>query len=509
MGKSGRCPSCQSRLRLIAPHFREDKDQFDQRLVVESGPEHKGDQPLLAGPGPIEVGKLQGKNILLNGQKVSRTHCRLVRAGDGWRIQDQQRSNGTWVNQSRVAEADLYDGDAVVIGEYVLRFYGRPRPVSAPAASGSGVQAATEPDGAQAGLLDDDLYALADGRLPPPPPETGGPTCPSCERSLAPNAKICIFCGIDLKTGRAILTADEGKLDSIYAKAESIITWLSWIMPIGLYPIASEALGMRKPYVVYGLSILTILTSVMFWVYESDDSPEALEVANYMLWSGTIELSPEELAEEGIESEQGVTLEYRPYQLITHAFLHADLWHLAGNLLFLLVLGSRVNALVGNVATLALYPALGAFAGLAHLVSETGEAAGPMIGASGAVMGMAGMYIVLMPIHKMHMAFWWRFGWIGAFALNLKLFAVRGFWVVLFYIAFDVIYTVLRLETGVAHWAHLGGFFAGAGIGLALLITRVVSARGSDLISALLGQRAWGLVGKPNPEKKPLLQRLP
>jgi len=55
-------------------------------------------------------------------------------------------------------------------------------------------------------------------------------------------------------------------------------------MPIGLYPIASEALGMRKPYVVYGLSILTILTSVMFWVYESDDSPEALEVANYMLW---------------------------------------------------------------------------------------------------------------------------------------------------------------------------------------------------------------------------------
>jgi membrane associated rhomboid family serine protease len=96
------------------------------------------------------------------------------------------------------------------------------------------------------------------------------------------------------------------------------------------------------------------------------------------------------------------------------------------------------------------------------------------------------------------MAVWWRWGLVQLFRLSVKLFAVRGFWVVLFYIAFDVVYTAFGLEDDVAHSAHLGGFLAGVGLGLVLLVSRAVNARGTDMVSAILGRHAWALVGRPN-----------
>lgn len=565
-------------MRLIAPGFRLGEDQFASRLIVESGPAHKGVQYLLSGPGPIELGKLADRHIPLDGQRVSRLHCRLVRSSDGWRVADAKSTNGTFINNDRVDGAELYDGDELTVGDYVLRFHGRAR-------SRAAVPPPPVPAPEDQGLLGDDLYALSEGdAVEVAPPEeaqphgaavsaaapTGGPVCPSCERSLAPNAKICVFCGIDLKTGRAIITADEGRLDSVYAKAEGIIPWLSWVVPSGIYPIASEALGTRRPFVVYALAILTIITTVWFWQYERSDSPEMARLKNYYLWTGSADPSPEllyygytetswgdsEAFEEELERQQkkaataqvntrgrrskdeededededwgdGITSkmivaahealppekqclgQFHGYQLITHAFLHADFWHIAGNLFFMLFFGSRVNALIGNVATVLLYPLLAIFAALAMLVSENSSEPGSCLGASGAVMGLAGLYLALMPIHKIHMAGWLRWGFIGRFRLHMKIFAVRGFWVVLFYIKYDILFTLLKLETGVAHWAHLGGLLAGLGLGIALLMTRLVSARGGDIVSALLGKRAWSFVGKPNPEKKPLLQWLP
>ena len=63
--------------------------------------------------------------------------------------------------------------------------------------------------------------------------------------------------------------------------------------------------------------------------------------------------------------------------------------------------------------------------------------------------------------------------------------------------AFDVIYTVIGIETGVAHWAHLGGFGVGVLIAVALLLARLVNARGGDIISVTLGRHAWSIVGRP------------
>lgn len=79
----------------------------------------------------------------------------------------------------------------------------------------------------------------------------------------------------------------------------------------------------------------------------------------------------------------------------------------------------------------------------------------------------------------------------------MTIFTVRGFWVVLFYIAFDVAFTIIGAEDGVAHWAHLGGFIVGIAVGVILLLARLVNARGGDLISVILGRRAWALLGRP------------
>jgi membrane associated rhomboid family serine protease len=167
-----------------------------------------------------------------------------------------------------------------------------------------------------------------------------------------------------------------------------------------------------------------------------------------------------------------------------------------------MVLGARVNALLGNTKMAVVYPMLAIAGGAAHAVMTRAQPAGPMLGASGAIMGLAGMYVVLFPVYRVHVATWIRVIFTG-FRLGLTFFTIRGFWVVLFYIMFDVAATAIGKSAAggaddVAHWAHLGGFIAGMGIALMLLVTRLVDAHGGDILSVTLGKRAWLLLGRPS-----------
>lgn len=308
--------------------------------------------------------------------------------------------------------------------------------------------------------------APAPRTAPPRQPQTGGPTCPSCQQSLPPDAKICVQCGIALVT----IVASLAFLPHVYTEGE--------VMPNA--------------------------KNLMLWGGDPDFSVEDYLEEQRREWLSEHPELPEPIIEETFAAGQVILEqhladagEYRPGQLITHALLHNGILHLAVNLLFLMVLGARVNALVGNLWTLALYPLFAVAAGLAHRAASADEFPFPMLGASGAVMGMAGMYLVLFPAHKVHLAFWWRWPLLFACHLSAKFFALRGFWVVLFYIAFDVLYTVFGLEDDVAHWAHLGGFIAGMAVAIVLLVTRLVNARGGDLFSVVLGRHAWALIGRP------------
>jgi membrane associated rhomboid family serine protease len=342
------------------------------------------------------------------------------------------------------------------------------------------------------------------------------------------------------------VTAEETSLDEIYITAEGLIGWVSWLIWLGFYPIASEALGGRKPHATRVIAAITVLASILFLASLWTDSSRMQTMKNLMLWAGDRAPSAQELlvaytympygdsvafydkcyeieeanpelreaevvlaAHKALRPEQQCFGQYRTSQLITHAFLHGGILHLAGNLVFLLVFGSRINAVIGNVLTPLLYLVLAVGAALAHVASMAEAPATPMIGASGAVMGLAGMYFVLFPIHQVHMAAWLRwFGYDFTPRLSLKMWSMRGYWVVLFYIAFDVLYTAFGIEDNVAHWAHLGGFGVGAGIALIMLLSRTINARGCDIISAILGKRAWALVGRPNRDTG-VVQRLP
>lgn len=321
--------------------------------------------------------------------------------------------------------------------------------------------------------------------------ERAGPRCPSCGKPLAANAKICPPCGIRVPSGRPLLTVRDVDEDAVQLNAEKIVRGVSWVVPLGIYPIYSEAMGRRRPYVTWAIAAITIILSIYAW---TDDE----FLVKWMLWGGSPHAQKQHIP--GLTALELATL-YRPYQLLTHAFLHADLLHLAGNLVFLLVLGSRVNAVIGNIGMLLLYPALAAGAAQAHLWSAADEGIFPMLGASGAIMGLAGMYLILFPLQKVYMMIWLRWGLFRGFKLSQGVFRAAGIYVVFAYIAFDVFYVAMRIQSGTAHWAHIGGMIAGISLAFLLLVSRLLYCPG-DLLSLSLGRLAWPLLGKPASRQK-------
>ncbi len=262
----GECPDCRRTFRVVAGAGTSaiTEEEFDARLVIKSGPQRVGEQLVLRGPADIEIGKLQGKPIELVGNMVSRNHCKLVRTPTGWRVEDLKSTNGLFVNGKRVASADLKTGDSVRVGDFELEY---------------AVANVGEEDGASS--LDDveDVYEMAEEptvtRLPPPiatpaaaelQPGPGTISCPACGKLWPVKAKICIDCGIDVKTGRAVLVSSDVDENAVHVNTETAVRAISWIIPFGLYPVASEGYGKFKPYTVWAITAATTLVTILVWI---------------------------------------------------------------------------------------------------------------------------------------------------------------------------------------------------------------------------------------------------
>jgi membrane associated rhomboid family serine protease len=140
--------------------------------------------------------------------------------------------------------------------------------------------------------------------------------------------------------------------------------------------------------------------------------------------------------------------------LITSVFLHGGFWHLIGNMLFLWVFGDNVEDAMGHRRFIAFYLLCGVLASLVHLMSDPGSQI-PTVGASGAISGVLGAYFVLHPKAKI---------WVLVFSvvpLKLPTYAVIGGWAALQ--LFNAV-NVHSGTSGVAWWAHIGGFAAGAAL---------------------------------------------
>jgi membrane associated rhomboid family serine protease len=148
------------------------------------------------------------------------------------------------------------------------------------------------------------------------------------------------------------------------------------------------------------------------------------------------------------------------YTFFTSMFLHADLIHLGGNMLFLYVFGDNVEDTFGHVRYLLFYLVSGIGASSLHIYAalSLGGSAIPTIGASGAIAGVLGAYFVLFPRSKI-LTLVFLF-WITIVAIPAVVFL--GLWFV-----YQFLYGSIGAGGGVAYWAHVGGFVTGIVFGVA------------------------------------------
>lgn len=138
------------------------------------------------------------------------------------------------------------------------------------------------------------------------------------------------------------------------------------------------------------------------------------------------------------------------YTLLTYMFLHNDVVHIFGNMLFLWVFGDNVEDALGHARFLLFYVACGVLAGLTHAVMQP-DSTIPLIGASGAVAGVISAYLMLHPSIRV---------WVLALKfipLRISALFALGAWIL------SQLIMVLVPQAGpIAWWAHIGGLIAGA-----------------------------------------------
>lgn len=147
------------------------------------------------------------------------------------------------------------------------------------------------------------------------------------------------------------------------------------------------------------------------------------------------------------------------FTLLTCIFLHGGWMHFLGNMWFLYIFGDNVEDRFGHVGYLIFYLLAGVAASLSHLLSDPGSTI-PTIGASGAIAGVMGAYFVWYP-HARVQALIPIFFILQIAILPAPLFL--GVWFLLQFFQ-GTLSTVSTASTGVAWWAHIGGFAIGAAV---------------------------------------------
>lgn len=135
--------------------------------------------------------------------------------------------------------------------------------------------------------------------------------------------------------------------------------------------------------------------------------------------------------------------------MITSMFMHGGWMHLIGNMVFLWVLGDNIEDSMGHARYIAFYLICGVAAAFSHMIVDPTSTV-PMVGASGAISGVIGAYLVLHPKAKIHVL-------ISYFVVGLPAWMVLGGW-----IGLQIISATMGGGGGIAWWAHIGGAAAGA-----------------------------------------------
>lgn len=209
------------------------------------------------------------------------------------------------------------------------------------------------------------------------------------------------------------------------------------------------------PYVTYGL----IAANIIVFLYEISLPPPVLD-AFFRSWA----VVPRELS----LTLEGAIIPTSPVPewitLISSQFLHGGFLHIAGNMLFLWIFGNNVEDRLGHIKYLIFYITCGILAALSQWIFAQGSTI-PSLGASGAIAGVMGAYILRYPQAPIV-----TFIPLGLFSniVRVPAYFFLGFWFV--QQAFNGLASLntpvdMGMQGGVAYWAHAGGFIFGAILG--------------------------------------------
>jgi membrane associated rhomboid family serine protease len=272
------------------------------------------------------------------------------------------------------------------------------------------------------------------------------------------------------------------------------------------FPFRTDRPLSQTPYVNYTLILLNVL--VFFATFQQ------IAAADAYMWQFIDSMkTPDEWARitrEMMELYPVTRFYLRPddpkaYQFFTSMFLHADIYHLLGNMLFLWVFGNNVEDRLGKVGYVFFYLAAGISADIGHLLTS----AAPVLGASGAIAGVTGMFLALFPHTRITIFYFFFF---------IGMFEVPAMLIVMFYFLKDLLFWGAGWGGNVAYTAHLGGNLMGFAVGMTLLLTRILPREPYDLMSmwahrrrreqfkkiSRQGYQAWEGRGLPGQDGKEL-----
>ncbi len=203
-----------------------------------------------------------------------------------------------------------------------------------------------------------------------------------------------------------------------------------------MLPIRDHNPSGRTPFVTYGLMAANILIFLSYMGLFSDDS--AIN-AFYIEWA---------LIPARVSAGEGY------YTLISSMFLHGGWMHLAGNMLFLFIFGDNIEDEMGHLPYLGFYVLSGVAAGLAQYAFAPMSGV-PTVGASGAIAGVMGGYLLLFPKAKVDILI--------ILIVFFRIFPIPSWVMLMVWFAMQFIGGIgSNPDTGgVAYWAHAGGFVAG------------------------------------------------
>ena len=254
-----------------------------------------------------------------------------------------------------------------------------------------------------------------------------------------------------------------------------------------MIPIADENPTIQTPWVTVGILVLMFASWIFLQGGGVTERDLAASVCNLGLVPGELTGRAETGVSVPISERWACVVDRDSINLwtpLTSMFLHGSWGHVLGNALFFWVFGNNVEDVMGRGRFVLFYIACGLAAAAAHIVVDPASPI-PTVGASGAISGVMGAYLVLFPRVRVRMLFW--------FVIIIKVIPIPAWLVLIWWFATqlvsgipDIVSPNPELAGGVAFWAHVGGFVAGVVLVKAFENPRLVLRRRMALA-------AWGV----------------